>query len=182
MNYEEAVKSLKNAIPTASKELLTSGKLNISKLTPIIEKEKLRTEANKKVIEEINKFSSKNKAQNTATMVAAYDEKTGKIVVGKSVGEEIKLEMLDKRTVDFLKLKLGKDIEIGSKTKLCDNFVGGCGEVLAADQLIRDGVNPLDIKISQVYRPRNVYNKDITNLPESAFVDTCANCVEVFKK
>ncbi|MGG4610560.1 hypothetical protein [Providencia sp. Me31A] len=73
MNYEEAVKSLKNAIPTTSKELLTSGKLNISKLAPIIEKEKLRTEANKKVIEEINKFSSKNKARDTATMVAAYD-------------------------------------------------------------------------------------------------------------
>lgn len=179
---EEAAKALANTTMNSSKHMLIAGKQDASKLKSFLEAEKLRVEANKKVIEEINKFSSKNKAQNIATMVAAYDEKTGKIVVGKSVGEEIKLEMLDKRTVDFLKLKLGKDIEIGSKTKLCDNFVGGCGEVLAADQLIRDGVNPLDIKISQAYRPRNVYGNDISELSSEAFIATCPNCVEVFKK
>ncbi|MCW2255565.1 hypothetical protein M2263_001656 [Providencia alcalifaciens] len=113
-------------------------------------------------------------------MVAAYDEKTGKIAVGKSVGEDIKVDMLDKRTAAFLRDKLGGDI--GSKIKLCDNFVGGCGEVLAADQLIRQGINPLDIKISQAYRPRNVYGKDISNIKNDALVDTCPNCVEVFKK
>lgn len=179
---EEAAKALANTTMNSSKHMLIAGKQDASKLKSFLEAEKLRVEANKKVIEEINKFSSKNKAQNIATMVAAYDEKTGKIVVGKSVGEEIKLEMLDKRTVDFLKLKLGKDIEIGSKTKLCDNFVGGGGEVLAADQLIRDGVNPLDIKISQAYRPRNVYGNDISELSSEAFIATCPNCVEVFKK
>ena len=179
---EEAAKALANTTMNSSKHMLIAGKQDASKLKSLLDAEKLHVEANKKVIEEINKLSSKNKASDIATMVAAYDLKTGKIIVGKNVGEDIKLEILDKKTIAFLKLKLGKDIEIGSKTKLCDNFVGGCGEVLAADQLIRSGVNPSDIKISQAYRPRNVYNKDISNLPKNAFVETCANCVEVFKK
>lgn len=110
---EEAAKALANTTMNSSKHMLMAGKQDASKLKSLLDAEKLRLEANKKVIEEINKFSSKNKARDTATMVAAYDEKTGKIVVGKSVGEDIKLEMLDKRTVEFLKLKLGKDIEIG---------------------------------------------------------------------
>ncbi|WP_265512157.1 DUF637 domain-containing protein, partial [Providencia heimbachae] len=175
---EEAAKALANTTMNSSKHMLTAGKQDASKLKSLLDAEKLRVEANKKVIEEINKFSSKNKAQDVATMVAAYDVKTGKIVVGKNIGEDIKLEMLDPKTVAFLKLKLGKNIEVGSKTRLCDNFVGGCGEVLAADQLIRAGVNPTDVKISQAYRPRNAYHKDISDLPESAFVDTCANCIE----
>lgn len=70
--------------------------------------------------------------------------------------------------------------EIGTKTIFCNNIVGGCAEVLAADQLIRKGVKPQDIRISQAYRPRKAYGYDLSTMPEEAFVDTCKNCIKVF--
>ncbi|AGS59161.1 hypothetical protein BB2000_0665 [Proteus mirabilis BB2000] len=87
--------------------------------------------------------------------------------------------MLHKDTVVLLKNKLGY-VKVGTKTVHCDNIVGGCGEVLAADQLIRKGVKPQDIRISQAYRPRKAYGYDLSTMPEEAFVDTCKNCIKVF--
>lgn len=176
---EESTKAFSSMLANSSKSLMTSGKLNITAIKPIVEKEKLLIEANKRVIEEINKISSKSKAKDIATMVAAYDIKTGTIIVRGSVGSDIKIEMLHKDTVILLKNKLG-DAKVGTKTVHCDNIVGGCGEVLAADQLIRKGIKPQDIRISQAYRPRKAYGYDLSTMPEEAFVDTCKNCIKVF--
>lgn len=176
---EESTKAFSSMLVNSSKSLMTSGKLNITAIKPIVEQEKLLIEANKRVIEEINKISSKSKAKDIATMVAAYDIKTGTIIVRGSVGSDIKIEMLHKDTVILLKNKLG-DAKVGTKTVHCDNIVGGCGEVLAADQLIRKGIKPQDIRISQAYRPRKAYGYDLSTMPEEAFVDTCKNCIKVF--
>ncbi|MEQ5227491.1 hypothetical protein ABN220_17860, partial [Proteus cibi] len=176
---EESTKAFSSMLANSAKSLITSGKLNITAIKPIVEQEKLLIEANKRVIEEINKISSKSKAKDIATMVAAYDIKTGTIIVRGSVGSDIKIEMLHKDTVILLKNKLG-DAKVGTKTVHCDNIVGGCGEVLAADQLIRKGIKPQDIRISQAYRPRKAYGYDLSTMPEEAFVDTCKNCIKVF--
>ncbi|WP_237612494.1 DUF637 domain-containing protein, partial [Proteus sp. G4444] len=176
---EESAKAFSSMLANSSKSLMTSGKLNITAIKPIVDQEKLFIAANKRVIDEINKISSKNKAKDIATMVAAYDIKTGTIIVRGSVGSDIKIEMLHKDTVVLLKNKLG-DVKVGTKTVHCDNIVGGCGEVLAADQLIRKGVKPQDIRISQAYRPRKAYGYDLSTMPEEAFVDTCKNCIKVF--
>ncbi|MBG3013435.1 DUF637 domain-containing protein [Proteus mirabilis] len=176
---EESTKAFSSMLANSSKSLMTSGKLNITAIKPIVEQEKLLIAANKRVIEEINKISSKSKAKDIATMVAAYDIKTGTIIVRGSVGSDIKIEMLHKDTVILLKNKLG-DAKVGTKTVHCDNIVGGCGEVLAADQLIRKGIKPQDIRISQAYRPRKAYGYDLSTMPEEAFVDTCKNCIKVF--
>lgn len=176
---EESTKAFSSMLANSAKSLMTSGKLNITAIKPIVEQEKLLIAANKRVIEEINKISSKSKAKDIATMVAAYDIKTGTIIVRGSVGSDIKIEMLHKDTVILLKNKLG-DAKVGTKTVHCDNIVGGCGEVLAADQLIRKGIKPQDIRISQAYRPRKAYGYDLSTMPEEAFVDTCKNCIKVF--
>ncbi|QNH66675.1 DUF637 domain-containing protein [Proteus vulgaris] len=176
---EESTKAFSSMLANSSKSLMTSGKLNITAIKPIVEQEKLLIAPNKRVIEEINKISSKSKAKDIATMVAAYDIKTGTIIVRGSVGSDIKIEMLHKDTVILLKNKLG-DAKVGTKTVHCDNIVGGCGEVLAADQLIRKGIKPQDIRISQAYRPRKAYGYDLSTMPEEAFVDTCKNCIKVF--
>ncbi|MEQ4675871.1 DUF637 domain-containing protein [Providencia vermicola] len=172
VSSEEALKSLKNAIPTTSKELLASGKLNISKLTPIIEKEQLHASATKKLIEEINRFPSKTQATNTATMIGAYDPVTGKIAIGYSDGK-ISAEMLSKDTVIYVKKQLG--VEIGEYTKFCKNTVGACAEVSAADSLIRQGVKPENIRFTQAVRPREVWGKD--TIPLKAIKETCDNCL-----
>ncbi|EPG7579198.1 DUF637 domain-containing protein [Providencia rettgeri] len=176
---EEAAKALANTTMNSSKHMLMAGKQDASKLKSLLNAEKLRVEANKKVIEEINKFSSKNKARDTATMVAAYDIKKGTIIVKGSVGNKIEADMLHKDTITLLKKKLG-GADVGTKTIYCNNIVGGCGEVLAADQLIRKGVNPTDIRISQAYRPRDAHGFDISEVPPEALVPTCKNCVKVF--
>ncbi|WP_272672728.1 DUF637 domain-containing protein, partial [Providencia sp. PROV158] len=170
-NSEEALKSLKNAIPTTSKELLTSGKLNISKLTPIIEKEQLHASATNKLVEEINKLNSKSQAEKFAVGIGAYDPSTGKTAFGFSNGK-VSAEALDDRTVLYLKKQLG--VEIGEYTKLCNNSVGACAEVSAADKLIREGVKPENIKFTQPVRPRIVWEDSKIN--EAALVDTCKNC------
>ncbi|MGJ3355396.1 DUF637 domain-containing protein [Providencia sp. Je.9.19] len=176
---EEAAKALANTTMNSSKHMLIAGKQDASKLKSLLGAEKLRVEANKKVIEEINKFSSKNKARDTATMVAAYDIKSGTIVVKGSVGNKIEADMLHKDTITLLKQKLG-GADVGTKTIYCNNIVGGCGEVLAADQLIRQGVKPTDIRISQAYRPRDAHGFDISEVPPEALVSTCKNCIKVF--
>ncbi|HHD7738582.1 TPA: DUF637 domain-containing protein [Providencia rettgeri] len=176
---EEAAKALASTTMNSSKHMLMAGKQDASKLKSLLDAEKLRVEANKKVIEEINKFSSKNKARDTATMVAAYDIKSGTIIVKGSVGNKIEADMLHKDTITLLKKKLG-GADVGTKTIYCNNIVGGCGEVLAADQLIRQGVKPTDIRISQAYRPRDAHGFDISEVPPEALVSTCKNCIKVF--
>ncbi len=178
-NSEDSAKAFSNSLVNSSKSLMASGKLNVTSIKPIVEQEKLLIAANKRVIEEINKFSSKNKAKDIATMVAAYDSKKGEIVVRGSVGTEIKKDMLHDDTVGLLKSKLD-GAEIGTKTIFCNNIVGGCAEVLAADQLIRKGVNPKDIRISQAYRPRDAYGYEYIDVPEKALIETCDNCIRVF--
>ncbi len=170
-NSEEALKSLKNAIPTTSKELLTSGKLNTSKLIPIIEKEQLHASATNKLVAEINKLNSKSQAEKFAVGIGAYDPSTGKTAFGFSNGK-VSAEALDDRTVLYLKKQLG--VEIGEYTKLCNNSVGACAEVSAADKLIREGVKPENIKFTQPVRPRIVWEDSKIN--EAALVDTCKNC------
>ncbi len=176
---EDTAKALANTAMNSSKHMLIAGKQDASKLKSLLDAEKLRVEANKKVIEEINKFSSKNKARDTATMVAAYDIKSGTIIVKGSVGNKIDTDMLHKDTIILLKKKLG-GADVGTKTIYCNNIVGGCGEVLAADQLIRQGVKPTDIRISQAYRPRDAHGFDISEVPPEALVSTCKNCIKVF--
>ncbi|WP_247606749.1 DUF637 domain-containing protein, partial [Providencia rettgeri] len=176
---EDTAKALANTAMNSSKHMLIAGKQDASKLKSLLDAEKLRVEANKKVIEEINKFSSKNKARDTATMVAAYDIKSGTIIVKGSVGNKIEADMLHKDTIILLKKKLG-GADVGTKTIYCNNIVGGCGEVLAADQLIRQGVKPTDIRISQAYRPRDAHGFDISEVPPEALVSTCKNCIKVF--
>lgn len=176
---EDTAKALANTAMNSSKHMLIAGKQDASKLKSLLDTEKLRVEANKKVIEEINKFSSKNKARDTATMVAAYDIKSGTIIVKGSVGNKIEADMLHKDTIILLKKKLG-GADVGTKTIYCNNIVGGCGEVLAADQLIRQGVKPTDIRISQAYRPRDAHGFDISEVPPEALVSTCKNCIKVF--
>ncbi|WP_318837247.1 MULTISPECIES: DUF637 domain-containing protein [unclassified Providencia] len=171
-NSEEALKSLKNAIPTTSKELLTSGKLNISKLTPIIEKEQLHASATNKLIAEINRIPSKTQAANTATMIGAYDSVTGKIAIGYSDGK-ISAEMLNKNTVIYVEKQLG--VKIGEYTTFCKNKVGACAEVSAADSLIRQGVKPENIRFTQAVRPREVWGKE--TIPLKAIKETCDNCL-----
>nr|MBO8919175.1 hypothetical protein [Proteus mirabilis] len=46
-------------LANSSKSLMTSGKLNITAIKPIVDQEKLFIAANKRVIDEINKISSK---------------------------------------------------------------------------------------------------------------------------
>ncbi|HGN1246777.1 TPA: hypothetical protein ACKRPN_001924 [Providencia rettgeri] len=171
-NSEEALKSLKNAIPTTSKELLTSGKLNTSKLIPIIEKEQLHASATNKLVAEINRLPSKTQAANTATMIGAYDPVTGKIAIGYSDGK-ISAEMLNKDTVIYVEKKLG--VKIAEYTTFCKNKVGACAEVSAADSLIRQGVKPENIRFTQAVRPREVWGKDTISL--KAIKETCDNCL-----
>lgn len=58
---------------------------------------------------------------------------------------------------------------------------GACAEISAADKLIRQGVKPTDIRISQAYRPRDAHRFDISEVPpEAPVVSTCKNCIKVF--
>ena len=159
--------------------LAPTGPLNIKSIQPIISQENLLIAANKKVIEEINKLPSKSKAQKIATMVAAYDINTGTIIVKGSVGSSIKKEMLHENTIELLKNKLD-GAEIGTKTVFCNNFVGGCAEVLAADELIRNGVKIKNIRFSQAYRPRDAHGFELEEIPSEALIKPCENCTKVF--
>ena len=141
------------------------------------EQEKLRQESEENLIEEILKFPSRSQAEKFGTMIGAY-EPGGDTSVGATVkqGETLDTNSLDPRTVEYLKEKLGKNI--GEITDLCKNVVGGCAEVRAADDLIKRGANPADIKFTVAVRPNIVYrDKKIT--PE-AIVERCPNCQRVW--
>ncbi|WP_240651680.1 hypothetical protein [Serratia microhaemolytica] len=127
--------------------------------------------ARQNLLDEINQFSSKNQAGKVATIVAAYDSTTGKIAVGNS-NARISAETLHPKTVIYVEKQLG--VKIGEFTSFCKNRVGTCAEVSAADQLIRQGVEPSRIQFTEALRPRDMWKKDEI-LPD-AIIPPCPNC------
>ncbi|WP_157953021.1 hemagglutinin repeat-containing protein [Limnobaculum parvum] len=131
----------------------------------------LSIQAQKDLLDEINKFRSRTQATNTSTMIGAYDSATGKTAIGFS-NNNITAELLDSKTVTYIESQLGA--KIGEFTSFCKNTVGACAEVSAADQLIRQGADPASIKFTRAVRPRDAYGKK--EVPAKAIVDTCENC------
>ncbi|KDN13737.1 hypothetical protein BGI40_08790 [Snodgrassella communis] len=134
----------------------------------------VRAAAEKALMDAVNAFPSKNKARDTATMIAAYDVKTGKVAVGRSNN----VSGLGDKTKGFVEGKLGG--KVGDKTKLCDNRIGHCAEVDAANQLVEQGV-PMDrIKFTKAVRPRDAYGKETAS--KDVRVKTCKNCRATWPK
>jgi filamentous hemagglutinin len=96
------------------------------------------------------------------------DTKTGLIATGRSSN----VSGLGAKTKSFVEGKLGG--KIGEKTNLCDNRIGHCAEVDAANKLVEKGVPIERIKFTEALRPRHVYGKNTYN--KGAVVDTCNNC------
>ena len=132
----------------------------------------LEEKATNILLKEINKFPSKNKASNTATMIAAFDPKTGKIAVGASNGK-VTADMLHPETVKYIEKRLGT--KIGERTSFCNNTSGACAEVFAADKLVRQGVKPEDVKFTKAVRTKENYGE--THIIPKAIVETCKNCM-----
>ncbi|MFJ3005925.1 hypothetical protein [Pseudomonas fluorescens] len=131
--------------------------------------------ATQELLDAINAIPSNTQASKIATMISAYDPVTGKIAVGSSNGK-ISADQLDFRTVDYLESKLG--VKIGEITTLCRNVAGACAEVSAVDKLVRQGVNPGEVKFTSALRPRTVReNGAVTG---DAVIKTCPNCNAVW--
>ncbi|MCU1737110.1 MULTISPECIES: hypothetical protein [unclassified Pseudomonas] len=107
-------------------------------------------------------------------MIGAYDPETGSIAIGASNGK-ISAETLDPRTVGFIESKLG--VKIGEFTSICANRVGACAEVSAADQLVRKGFAPEDIKFTNALRPKTVLESGVVS---KSIIETCPNCAVVW--
>lgn len=125
----------------------------------------------------IYKFPSPTQASKSAAMVGAYDLSTGNVAVGASNGR-ITSNMLHPITVEYIESKL--KVSIGEYTSFCNNKAGACAEVLAADQLVRKGSNPEDIKFTEAVKPREVH-KDKMLLPEHV-IEPCENCKVTWTK
>ncbi|WP_214040578.1 hypothetical protein [Photorhabdus akhurstii] len=110
-------------------------------------------------------------------MVGAYDPVTGKIATGSS-NSKITAEALHPDTVKYIEKQL--NVKIEEFTSFCKNKAGACAEVSAADQLVRQGVNPSRIKFTDALRPRDVWRKD--NIPSDAIIPPCANCAVSWPK
>ncbi|WP_245218999.1 hypothetical protein [Photorhabdus khanii] len=156
-----------NSLPYAEKELKTSSSNATSALA---------TKAQQDLINEIHNFPSKTKATDISTMIGAYDPLTGKTAVGSS-NKKITRDTLHPTTVEYVEKQLG--VKIGEFTNFCKNKAGACAEVSAADQLVRQGVEPSRIKFTQALRPRDVWRKK--DIPSKAKVPTCENCGVVWK-
>ncbi|WMY91676.1 hypothetical protein [Snodgrassella communis] len=101
-------------------------------------------------------------------MVAAYDTKTGLIATGRSNNASA----LGDKTKGFVEGKLGG--KIGEKTNLCNNKIGYCAEVDAANKLVAKGVPIERIKFTEALRPRHAWrNKEYM---KDSIVETCKNC------
>ncbi|OCG45186.1 hypothetical protein A9G35_06815 [Gilliamella sp. Choc5-1] len=137
----------------------------------IVKTEKLAIQAQQELINEINKFGSKNQAAKNATMVGAYDPVTGQIAIGSS-NANITAGALHPRTVEYIETQLG--VKIGEFTSFCKNKAGACAEVSGADKLIRMGSNPENIKFTDALRPRDVWGKNY--IPPAAVILPCQNC------
>ncbi|WP_193014338.1 MULTISPECIES: hemagglutinin repeat-containing protein [Gammaproteobacteria] len=141
------------------------------------------TKAHQELINEIGKFKSNTQAEKIATMIGAYDSKTGKTAVGYS-NKEITADSLHPTTVDYIKKQLG--VEIGEFTHFCKNKVGACAEVSAADSLVRQGAKPGNIKFTDALRPkafRQASSQENGNLnSEKIIIETCDNCKVTWPK
>ncbi|MEZ2686633.1 hypothetical protein ACBQ20_17825 [Proteus vulgaris] len=141
------------------------------------------TKAHQELINEIGKFKSNTQAEKIATMIGAYDSKTGKTAVGYS-NKEITADSLHPTTVDYIKKQLG--VEIGEFTHFCKNKVGACAEVSAADSLVRQGAKPENIKFTDALRPkafRQASSQKNGNLnSERIIIETCDNCKVTWPK
>ncbi|WP_305144376.1 VENN motif pre-toxin domain-containing protein, partial [Photorhabdus luminescens] len=137
----------------------------------------LAAKAQQELLNEINKFKSKNQAGKYATMVAAYDPVTGKTAVGRSNGK-ITAEALHPKTVEYVEKQLG--VKIGEFTSFCKNSAGACAEVSSADQLIRQGVEPSRIKFTEAVRPRTVFDEG--KITPDAIKKACENCQVTWPK
>ncbi|WP_218188946.1 hypothetical protein, partial [Pseudomonas sp. PH1b] len=137
----------------------------------LAEIDKVSAQARQDLLDEINKFPSKSKAGEYATMIGAYDPLTGKTAIGGS-NTKISSDMLHVDTVKYIEDKLG--VKIGEFTSFCKNKVGACAEISAADSLVRQGVDPSRIRFTEALRPREVWRKE--TLTDKAVVETCKNC------
>ncbi|PSD32358.1 hypothetical protein C7E17_10225 [Stenotrophomonas maltophilia] len=77
----------------------------------------------------------------------------------------------------FFEGRLG--VPIDSKTTLCSNIARACAEVMAADELIRKGVDPSRIEFTEAVRPRNVWRK--SEITDKSIIETCPNCEKNWK-
>ena len=143
------------------------------------EEQVFANKAQQELISEINKFKSNTQAEKVATMIGAFDPKTGKTAVGFS-NKTITADSLHPTTVNYIEKQLG--VKIGEFTSFCKNKAGACAEVSAADSLIRQGAKPENIKFTQAIRPK-VYRQENGNMnSEKVIVETCNNCKVTWPK
>ena len=185
--YLDKITQSEHAIEDAlKKNLEASQKGNeFSKFGDYLTKEEqvFATKAHQELINEIGKFKSNTQAEKIATMIGAYDSKTGKTAVGYS-NKEITADSLHPTTVDYIKKQLG--VEIGEFTHFCKNKVGACAEVSAADSLVRQGAKPGNIKFTDALRPkafRQASSQENGHLnSEKIIIETCDNCKVTWPK
>ncbi|ATM77595.1 hemagglutinin [Serratia fonticola] len=134
-------------------------------------------QAESELIKDVSSFNSNTQASKSAAVIGAYDSKTGKVAIGYS-DSKIVVDKLHPDTVEYLNKQLG--VTIGDFTKLCNNKVGACAEVNAADKLIRQGVRPENIKFTDAYRPLDVFKDVNKELKLDYVIDACKNCVKTW--
>ncbi len=139
--------------------------------------DKVAAQAQQDLLDKIKNFPSKTQANKTATMVGAYDPVTGKTAVGSS-NASITADALDPKTVAYIEKQLG--VKIGEFTSFCKNKAGACAEVSAADQLVRQGVSPENVKFTDAVRPRAVY--DAGKVTPESVIKPCENCQVTWPK
>lgn len=163
---------------TTGKGAKELGKLElpIPEVNPVTVAIDLKNLTWRKLLEEASSFPSRQSASEVATMIGAYDPVSGAYAVGRS-SPTITAEMLDPRTVAFVEGRLG--VPIGSKTTLCSSIAEACAELMAADELIRKGVDPSRIEFTEAVRPRNVWRK--SEITDKSIIETCPNCENTWK-
>ncbi|SEQ42721.1 filamentous hemagglutinin, partial [Pseudomonas soli] len=137
----------------------------------------LENQAAHDLLTAINSIPSKTQATKSATMVGAFDPLTGKVAVGSS-NASITADSLHPATVAYIETQLG--VKVGEFTDFCKNKVGACAEISAADQLVRQGAVPGNIKFTEAVRPRDVWRRD--DVPPGAIIKTCENCAVTWPK
>ncbi|EKT64537.1 filamentous hemagglutinin outer membrane protein [Providencia burhodogranariea DSM 19968] len=137
------------------------------------EEQVFANKAQQELVSEIGKFKSNTQAEKVATMIGAYDSKTGKTAVGYS-NKAIDADSLHPTTVNYIEKQLG--VKIGEFASFCKNKAGACAEVSAADSLVRQGAKPENIKFTDALRPK-AFRQENENLnSEKVTVETCGNC------
>ena len=178
-----ATATLKGSSSLFKNSVVNTSKLSVKELDKInkelsvLNAEKYKAQAQQELIDEINKFTSRTQATNISTMIGAYDPVTGKTAIGYSNGK-ITADALHPTTINYIEKKLG--VKIGDFTSFCKNKAGACAEVSAADNLIRQGVQPERIKFTQAVRPRMIW--DEKKITKDAIIPPCKNCKTVWPK